>query len=122
MVKPRHVRVDRQTSSLHYYHSYVVKDRVNLANWSDSVPDPPTAPDLLSLLPNNDDISEMKHLFEIHVSRIIVEHIPFMKSAFGGIVQWPIYQKYYKEMGKKSDTVSFASLVCWFFNNIFYVL
>ena len=62
-VKPRHVRVDRQTSSFHYFHSYAVKDRVNLANQSDSVPDPPTAPDLLSLLPNNDDTSEMTHFF-----------------------------------------------------------
>ena len=107
-VKPRHIRFDRQASSLHYFHSYAVKDRVNFANQSGSLPDPPNAPDLLSMLPNDNDISVMKHLFEIHVSRITVEHIPFMKSAFGDIVEWHIQHKYYEEMGKKSDTVSFT--------------
>ena len=105
-VKPRYVRFDRQTSSLHYFHSYAVKDRVNLTNHSDSLPLPPDAPNLMSLLPSTNDISEIKHLFEIHVSRIIVEHIPFMKSAFGDTVEWHIQHKYYKEMGGKSDTVS----------------
>ena len=84
------------------------KTEKNFANHSDSVPDPPNDPDLLSLLPNDNDISVMKHLFEIHVSRIVVEHIPFMKSAFGDIVEWHIQHKYYEEMGKKSDTVSFT--------------
>ena len=47
--KPRHVRFDRQTKSLHYFHAYAVKDRVNFANESDSPPVPPDTPDLLSL-------------------------------------------------------------------------
>ena len=85
-----------------------MKDRVNLAIQSDSVPIPPDAPDLLSLLPNDGDISEMKRLFEIHVSRIIVEHIPFMKCAFGDVVEWHIQHSFYEEMGEKSDIVSFT--------------
>ena len=107
-VKPRHVRVDRPTSSLHYFHSYAVKDRINLASQSDSLPDPPNTPDHLSLLPDNDDVSVMKRLFEIHVSCIIVEHIPFMKSAFGDMVEWHIQHKYYAETRKKSEIVSFG--------------
>lgn len=71
-------------------------------NHSDSLPLPPDAPNLMSLLPSTNDISEIKHLFEIHVSRIVVEHIPFMKSAFSVTVPWHIQHKYYKEMGEKS--------------------
>ena len=105
-VRPRHVRLDRQTQSLHYFNSYAVKDRVNLTDRSDTVPDPPSSPNLLSLLPDKEDISEMKHLFEIHVSRIIVENISFMKS-FGDAELFHIKHKHYKEMGTKSDVVSF---------------
>ena len=90
-VRPRHVRLDRQTQSLHYFNSYAVKDRVNR---SDTVPDPPSSPNLLSLLPDKEDVSEMKHLFEIHVSRIIVENISFMK-LFGDA------ELFHKEMGTK---------------------
>ena len=105
-VKPRHMRLDRQAKSLHYFQSYAVKDRVNLACESDSTPVPPNTPDLMSLLPCSRDVSELKHLFEIHVSRIVVEHIPFMKAAFSDVVDWHIEHEYYAEMGRKSDVVS----------------
>ena len=47
-VKPRHIHLDRQASRLHYFNSYVVKDRVSFANQIDSVPDLPNAPDLVT--------------------------------------------------------------------------
>ena len=29
VVKPRHMRIDHQAKSLHYFHSYAVKDRID---------------------------------------------------------------------------------------------
>lgn len=110
-IKPRYMRFDRQTQSLHYFHSYAIKDRINLSDKSDVLPDPPTNPNLLSLLPNSDDISEMKRLFGIHVSRIMVENFSFMKTGFVDAVEWHIQHKFYDEMSEKSDTVS---LHCYF--------
>ena len=34
-IKPRHMREDRQTKSIHYFQIYAVKDRVDLSNRSD---------------------------------------------------------------------------------------
>ena len=89
-----------------------------------TLPDPPNAPDLWLLLPDNDDVSVMKRLFQIHVSHIIVEHIPFMKSAFGDIVEWHIQHKYYTEMGKKSEIVSFGISIYpfWVLFSMYYTI
>ena len=105
-VRPRHLRFERQAKSLHYFHAYAVKDRVNLVDVSDIPPVPPQSPDLLSLLPSSDDITEIRHLFEVHVARIVVEHIPFMKAAFSDVVDQHIFHEFYEEMRTKSDVVS----------------
>ena len=105
-VRPRFMRSDSQVKSLHYFQSYAVRDRINLTNVSDSPPLPSNDPDLLSLLPSSNDITTIQHLFEIHVARIVIEHIPFMKSAFSDVVDWHIHHEYYEEMETKSDIVS----------------
>ena len=93
---------------------------MNLADRSECIPDPPQDPDLLALLHTIDDISEMKPLFRIPVSRILVENIPFMKSAFSGVIEWHIHHKYYDEMGEKSDTVSSHFCLPNLFTDIIY--
>jgi L1 cell adhesion molecule like protein len=55
-VKPRDMRSDHQTQSLHYFHAYAVRDRINL----DEVDDSPSATDESSvnlelLLPTKED-------------------------------------------------------------------
>ncbi len=37
-VKPRYMRGDFQTRSLHYVNAYAVKDRINFSQFSDDVP------------------------------------------------------------------------------------
>ena len=108
-VRPRHMRSDRQAQSLHYFHSYAVKDRVNISSVSDSPPIPPECPHtelLETLLPSAKDVTTIHSLFEVHVARILVEHFPFMKSAFADVVDWHIQHEYYEEMGETSDVVS----------------
>ena len=102
------MRSDRQAESLHYFHSYAVKGRVNLSSVSDSPPIPPEFPNtelLESLLPSAEDVTTIHSLFEVHVARILVEHFPFKKSAFADVVDWHI-QDDYEEMGETSDVVS----------------
>ena len=106
-VRPRHMRLDRQAESLHYFHSYAVKDRINFGNISDVPPECPQNPsrDLVKLLPSSDDIHAMQSLFGIHISRILVEHLPFMKP-FAGVVDWHIPHVFSSEMAQKSKVVS----------------
>ena len=49
-IKPRHMRIKSQTHSLHYFHSYVVKDRV--AFWD--LDDNPSLPNF-----NSNDVTEV---------------------------------------------------------------
>lgn len=55
-VKPRYMRSDNQTKSLHYFHVYAVADRVNAKQMSNlmSMIDPKMV-DLYVLLPSIDD-------------------------------------------------------------------
>ena len=47
-MKPRHETFDRHASSLHYFHSFAVKDRCNMSNFEDN----PSLPDLASFSAN----------------------------------------------------------------------
>ena len=56
------MRSDNQTRSLHYFHSYAVRDRLNLDDYDDN----PSAPDQSSidlelLLPSSDDARDIRH-------------------------------------------------------------
>ena len=53
-----------------------------------------------------EDVTTIHSLFEVHVARILVEHFPFMKSAFADVVDWHIQHEYYEKMGETSDVVS----------------
>ena len=108
-VKSRYMRSERQTKSLHYFHSYAIRDRVSLTGLSDIPPFIPQRPyeDLVrKLLPSKDD-SEVLHIhFETHVARILVNNLPFMKCTFDDVVDWHIQHQHSKEMSQKSQVVS----------------
>ena len=102
------MRVDRQAQSLHYFHSYAVKDRIDLQNFSDIPPNPPkhaTTELLLKLLPSIDDVHTIHTLFETHISRVLVERLPFMK-VFSDVVDWHIEHEFSAQMAQKSEVVS----------------
>ena len=67
-ITPSYQRMDKPKKSLHYVHSYAVKDRVNMSNLSDI---PPEACDHVAsdLLPTSSDISSIKEEFCILLSR-----------------------------------------------------
>ena len=107
-VSPRFMRVDKQSTSLHYFHTFAVQDRIYLSHVSDSPRSPPTiSPKEIAkvLLPTKKDDQMLRMNFATCISRILVTHMPAMKLAYEGAVDWHIPHAHEKEMSKKSTVV-----------------
>lgn len=111
-VKPRYMSEDTGTQSLHYFHSYAVRDRLNLHNCSDLPPNKPGEWSMENykevsqkVLPNHEDHHHLQDDFIHIMTRVIVERIAFFQQ-FDGIIQKHIPHAYSKEMGQKSEVVS----------------
>ena len=107
-VKPRHMRIDRQARSLHYFHSYAVKDRINSCDLSDvssSSQCPPIDELCSAILPSPTDQEVLRSHFAIHIARILVDNLPALKFVFDGVVEWHIDHQYSTEMMLKSEVV-----------------
>ena len=105
-VKPRYMRSDNQTKSLHYFHVYAVEDRVNSNQMSNQMHmiDPKMV-DLDMLLPSNDDGKIMETNFCTLISRVLVKHMKHLHPYASSINQH-ILHKYSEEMSQKSKVVS----------------
>ncbi len=68
-VRPSHQRLDRQTQSLHHFHSYAVRDRLDLSAVSDSSPKVPPTIDPATILPSASDVCKLQQEFEVLVTR-----------------------------------------------------
>ena len=67
-VRPSFQRHDRTTQSLHYFHSYAVLDRINVAGLSDDLPSSiDISPE--KILPSADDVEKLLGDFEVLVAR-----------------------------------------------------
>ena len=70
-IKPRNMTFDYQTRSLHYFHAYAVRDRIDLSSFSS---DPPEVDleqlNLESLLPTVDDCRALYSNLAVLVGRI----------------------------------------------------
>ena len=119
-VKPREMRVDHQTKSLHYFQVYALRDRVDLSDFSNEV----KMPDIDSIkldnfLPSSQDDNTMKSNFGVLVGRVLMKHIPYFKK-FGHGLERHIMHEYSEEMSKKSEVVSVRLKVCYCFYTIDY--
>ena len=79
-IKPRYMRSDSQTKSLHYVQSYTVRDRIDFSAFSDQ---PPTEVNAFDVLPSQDDYNLLKADFSVLISRLIVKCEPI--SDFNAI-------------------------------------
>ena len=102
------MRFDKQTQSLHYFHSYAVQDRVNCSNLADIPPSiEPTAKDVISkVLPSDEGDSIIHDEFAILVARIMCKHMTFFQSSYADVVDWHIEHKFSKQMSQKSEVVN----------------
>ena len=107
LVKPRFMRCDTQSRSLHYFNHYVVKDRIDIRHLSDipaSLPSHNPSTLAKSLLPLSQDNEALANNFAIHISRILTANMPFFKDAEETVVGH-IPHKYATEMTRKSSVV-----------------
>lgn len=65
--RPSFQRDNRSTKSMHYFHAFASKTRINISNLSDSQPGVTVSPE--NFLPNVDDYSKLLSDFEILISR-----------------------------------------------------
>ena len=105
-VKPRDMRIGSQTQSLHYFHAYAVKDRIDVSHMEDQ----PSLPslesmDMTTILPNEQDHKAMKGLFSIHVARVLIKFMPFFAKFCSGLERH-IKHDFFEQMSQKSEVVS----------------
>lgn len=76
------MRLDRQNKSLHYFHSFAVRDRVNLQNFSDIPPAnlPKTSEALKPLLPTDCDDAIIRDEFALLVARMMCDNMQYFKE------------------------------------------
>ena len=107
-VKPRDMRSDRQARSLHYFHLYAVRDRIDASHLSEEPrlvePDAPVE----ELLPTVEDEHMMLANFEVLIGRTLVQHMPFFYRGFSDVVVQHIPHRFSEEMSQKSDVVSLS--------------
>lgn len=112
-VRRRYQRSDKSTISLHYFHMYGVKNRVDVSHLSDVSPSctlDKKAKAMLVMPSPNDDL-QLKKNIAILVSRVLVNHMEFFKFCFSDVTCWHIKHQHYEEMSTKSVVVSTAVCV-----------
>ena len=103
------MRSDRQNTSLHYFNSFAVENRINISHLSEVFLDfSSISHDHIahSVLPSSTDDKMLKENIAILVSRVLVTHLDFFSITFEGVVDWHIKHQFYKEMSSKSHVVS----------------
>ena len=105
-VTPREQVDGSHKESLHYFHMYAVKDRIDLSKMDDKIPtisiDDINVEDVL---PTEVDDNSLQDNFTILAARVIREHIPYFRKSLNPVTSH-IHHEYYKEMSKKSVVVS----------------
>lgn len=102
-VKPRQMRFDYQTRSLHYFHTYALQDRVDLSSLSDEPRPLPTPIDLTVILPDKADDECLQNNFAILMSRVVCKYVPFFSRYKA---ERHIKHEYSRQMSHKSVVVS----------------
>ena len=107
-INPQDVRIDSQTVSLHYFHSYAVRDRIDLSNYEDDpcfVDSASVLPHLSTVLPSSEDLEAISENFIHLVARILIVYIPYFSTIGAGFKKQHITHEFYSEMAEKSEVV-----------------
>lgn len=106
-VKPRDMRLDHQSQSLHYFHAYAVRDRIDLSSFSNDNPDQARLcnADVEELLPSCDDKKDILDNFCILIAHCLQRYMPFMKQLSKRSLERHIKHDHYAEMSTQSKIV-----------------
>lgn len=103
-IKPRNMRIDHRTKSLHYFNAYAIKDRIDTSHLVESHNSSPQLC-LNDILPTNQDYSTLKSNFTVLVSRILCQNFEFFRIHFSDVLISHIPHRYSKEMSEISEMV-----------------
>ena len=119
-VKPRNMTSDNQTRSLHYFHTYAVKDRVDLSSFSSNPPAIDVSNiNLETLLPSSEDDKVLRENLEILIGRTLRKNIPFFADFAVGIEKH-IKHEFYDQMSRKSKVVRMTCICILTSVNLYY--
>ena len=104
-VKPRYMRINKGTQSLHYFNSYAIKDRVDCSSLEPEDKQPPANCDPLAVLPMEENYYQLFENCTMLLTRILVTHIPVFGS-FRDTVTWHLQHEQSQAMQEKSHVVS----------------
>ena len=107
-VRPRYMRSDKQTRSLHYFNSYAVLDRVDCSKLSATAPHIHQPMDYEKILPMEDDLQQLMQNCTVLVTRILVEFLPFLGQLKDAVCHH-IPHAESKAMAKKSVVVRYIA-------------
>ena len=112
-MKPRNMTGEHQTRSLHYFHVYALRDRIDLSDFSSEVPTPDISKmNMEDLLPSTDDHLMLHENMAILMGRILHKYMPFIKK-FGTGLGRHIFHEHYEDLSTKSEVVSCATVYIW---------
>ena len=109
-VKSRYAHQERKTVSMHYYHSFGVRDRVSMLGLSEEIPDFRNTPVLSipvqNILPSAADEQNLMHNLAILTSWMLVDNLKYFNDNYFDVVNRHIEHDFYEEMSQKSKLVS----------------
>lgn len=105
-IKPRDMRIDKQVDSLHAFHMYATKDRIDASRLPDEKPvgDLETTP-ISTFVPSVGDNIVLRENYVTLVSRVLVKHLKYF-YPFADCVPEHIQHEHSAEMARKSEIVS----------------
>ena len=114
-VHPRHMRMDYQAKSLHYFHIYGVLDRIDFSSLDDNIRVPDTTKiDFAEIMPSLEDVIAIKKCFSLHILRTLKKYSSFFLSVGKG-VERHIQHYHSVQMAKKSNivrTIAISTVQC----------
>lgn len=110
-VRPRDMRSNHQSQSLHYFNLCAVRDRIDFSVFSgESSTIDLSKLDMSVFLPSTADMDALRSNFTILISRILCQYFPSLFEYSSSVAQH-IKHKYSQEMSSKSHVVSLLHLV-----------
>ena len=93
--------------SLHHFHYYAVRDRIDLFPYSSELPIPDIREiDFESFLPSSEDVVILHKNLAILMGRILRKNMPFFETFASGLGRH-IMHDYYEDMCSQSEVVSY---------------
>ncbi len=110
-IRSRYMRSNKRNTSLHYFHVYAVKNRVDTSSLPEYLPQRQMDVNRMavSILPTRGDDAELRKNISTIISRILVAHMAFFETSFDDVVSNHIEHEFYQEMSTKSTVVRVSS-------------